>query len=125
MATAHLIRKNLDRPDEVRSFDKGRVEVVRLDGGGFGRGVLQPGWRWSECVKPIAGTESCRAEHLGYVVSGKLRVQMDGGEMLDFGPGDAMKIDPGHDAWVVGNEPCVLIEFSAHEHYGEKTEKKK
>jgi quercetin dioxygenase-like cupin family protein len=97
-----LETKSLDAPDETRPFEKGRAELVTLGGVTVGRAVLEPGWRWSEHVKPIAGTSSCEVAHTGYVVSGRLRVVMDDGSEGDAGPGDAFVIPPGHDAWTVG-----------------------
>jgi hypothetical protein len=104
--------KNFARPDETRTFDKGRLDLVTLGGVTFGRGVLQPGWRWSSSVKPIAKTASCQAPHLQYHVSGRLGVRMDDGSTAEFGPGDVSMLPPGHDAWVVGDEPVVLVDIS-------------
>lgn len=103
--------KNFAKPDEVREFPKGKVEVVKVGGATVGRGVLQPGWRWSTSVQPIAKTQSCQAPHLQYHVSGVLRVRMDDGTELDCKPGDISVLPPGHDAWVVGDEPVVLVDF--------------
>ena len=112
---AGLEIKQLDRaPDEVRPFPaKGQVQLVDLAGGPVGKSVFEPGWRWSEHVKPMAGTESCRATHLGYILAGRLHIRMDDGSEGEVGPGDAVRIDPGHDAWVVGDESCVMIDFGA------------
>jgi hypothetical protein len=114
-------RKGLSTPDETRTFDKGQVELVTLAGVTFGRATLQPGWKWSECVKPIAKTESCQAPHLQYHISGRLNVRMDDGTEIEFGPGDVSHIPPGHDAWVVGDEPVVVIDISGMAHYAERT----
>ena len=108
---ARLEKKSLDHPDETRPIDKGTVEVVELDGATVMRTTFQPGWRWSECVKPVVGTESCQTHHVGYAISGRMHVVMDDGEELDLGPGDAIQIPPGHDAWIVGDEPCVVIDW--------------
>ena len=113
-------KKNLSRPDEKRSFDKGQVEVAALGGISFGRATLQPGWKWSTCVKPLAKTKSCEAPHLQYHVSGRLHVVMDDGSEDEFGPGDVSFIPPGHDAWVVGNEPVVIIDISGLVDYAKK-----
>jgi hypothetical protein len=113
-------KKNVSRPDEKRSFEKGQVEVVSLGGVTFGRATLQPGWKWSTCVKPLAKTKSCEAPHLSYHVSGRLHVEMDDGAKDEFGPGDVSQIPPGHDAWVVGNEPCVVIDISGMVEYAKK-----
>ncbi|GMV37188.1 MAG: cupin [Fimbriimonadales bacterium] len=105
-------KKNMASPDETREFPKGKLDLVTLGGITFGRSILQPGWRWSESVKPIVQTESCLAPHTQYHVSGRLRVRMDDGSEDEFGPGDVSKLPPGHDAWVVGNEPVVLIDVT-------------
>jgi len=115
-----LEKKSFSSPDEVRPFaDKGQVEIVKLSNGVVGKATFEPGWRWSEHVKPIAGTDSCQAAHLGFVVSGRQAIQMDDGTELEFGPGDVVTIPPGHDGWVVGDEPCVVVDFSGMEHYAE------
>ena len=118
---AKLEVKSLDDADETRPFvDKGHVEIVNLAGGFVGRGTFEPGWRWSEHVKPIAGTDSCQAAHLGYCISGRMVVQMDDGSQVEVGPGDVIVIPPGHDAWVVGDEPCVQVDFTGMESYAKK-----
>ena len=116
---AGLIRKSLDSPEETRPFKdgKGRVELVNLDSGPVGRATFEPGWKWSEHVKPIAGTDSCMAPHTGYVISGRLHVKMDDGSEAEAGPGDAFVISPGHDAWVVGDQPCVALDWSGSADY--------
>ena len=106
-------KKSLDEPDEVRTPDKTRVELVTMEETTFGRITFQPGWRWSECVKPVAGTDSCQTRHIGYAISGRLHVVHEDGTELDVAPGDASIIEPGHDAWVVGDEPYVGIEMSS------------
>ena len=104
--------KSFDSPDEVRQFEgNGHADVVQVAGRTIGRGTFEPGWKWSENVKPIAGTDSCEVSHLGYVVSGRMRVVMDDGSDGEVGPGDVCAIPPGHDAEVVGEEPCVLVDF--------------
>ncbi|MDB6155938.1 MAG: uncharacterized protein JWL90_4391 [Chthoniobacteraceae bacterium] len=104
-------KKQLSKPEERRSFEKGEVQIVTLGGVTFGRATLQPGWRWSTCVKPVAKTESCQAEHLQYHLSGRLRVRMDDGVEEEFVAGDVANIPPGHDAWVVGDEPVVILDI--------------
>jgi len=105
--------KNLDSPDETRQFvAKGKADIVQVGGVTVGRGVFEPGWRWSEHVKPIAGTDSCQVPHTGYVLSGRMHVRMDDGTEGEVGPGDAVAIPPGHDAWIVGDEACVMLDFS-------------
>jgi hypothetical protein len=86
----------------------------------FGRLFLQPGWKWSECVKPIAQTPSCQAAHLTYHISGRLHIRMDDGTELEFGPGDVSHIPPGHDAWVVGNEPVIAIDIMGMHEYAKR-----
>jgi quercetin dioxygenase-like cupin family protein len=119
---AGLIRKSLDTPEETRPFEggMGQVELVNLEGGAVGRGTFQPGWRWSEHVKPIAKTDSCQAAHVGYVVSGCMKVVMDDGEEMEFGPGDFAVMNPGHDAWVTGNEPCIVIDWQGFADYAKR-----
>lgn len=102
---------NFGKPDEVRNFPKGHLDLIKIGGATVGRGVLEPGWRWSESVKPIAQTDSCEAAHFQYHVSGVLMVVMDDGTELECRPGDVSLLPPGHDAWVVGNEPAVVIDF--------------
>ena len=112
--------KNLAKPDEKRSFDKGRVELASIGGVTFGRATLEPGWKWSTCVKPIAKTKSCEAPHLQYHVSGLLHVVMDDGTEAEFGPGEISNIPAGHDDWVVGNEPVVLIDITGLTEYAKR-----
>lgn len=109
---AHMQKKNLAEPDELRVFDKGRLELVSLGGVTFGRATFQPGWRWSTSVKPLVNTRSCEAPHLQYHISGRLHVVMDDGSQEEFGPGDVSLLPPGHDAWVVGEDPAVVIDIS-------------
>jgi class 3 adenylate cyclase len=107
-----LRRKRFDRPDEVRAVEKARIELVELGDLAIGRAVFEPGWRWSDHVKPIVGTESCQVHHLGYVVSGHLHVEMTDGASLEVMGGDAFEIPPGHDAWVIGDEPWVSVDWA-------------
>lgn len=115
-----LSARSFDAADEVRTFDKGRLEMLTLGGTIVGRATFEPGWRWSECVKPITGTDSCEVAHLGYVVSGRMRVVMDDGTEGDSGPGDLVEIAPGHDAWIVGDEPCVFVDFTGAANYARR-----
>ena len=104
--------KRFDRPDETRRFEAhGKVNVIDLLGRTVGRGEFEPGWRWSKDVQPIAGTDSCEVSHLGYCVSGRMTIHMDDGSHADIGPGDAFAIPPRHDAEVIGDETCVLLDF--------------
>ena len=105
-----LTVKSHGSPDEVRTPDKTRVEVVQLDGFTIGRISLEPGWRWSECIKPVVKTDQCQVSHVGYAVSGKITVRMKDGTQKTIVAGDSYTIPPGHDAWVDGNQPFVGIE---------------
>jgi hypothetical protein len=117
---AGLESQNFSTPDETRTFDKGQLAVITLGTATVGRATFQPGWKWSECVKPIAGTDSCEAAHLGYVVSGHMHVVMDDGTAADVGPGDLINIAPGHDAWTIGDEPCVALDFEGASNYAKR-----
>jgi mannose-6-phosphate isomerase-like protein (cupin superfamily) len=108
-------RKSLDEPDETRPVEKGKIEVVELEGGKVLRSTFEPGWRWSDCVKPIVGGDSCQVHHFGYCVSGRLKVRMNDGEEIEIGAGDAVNIPPGHDGWVVSDEPYVAIDVTGIE----------
>jgi hypothetical protein len=113
--------KRFDAPDETRQFEgRGKADVVNVGGRTIGRGVFEPGWRWSENVKPIAGTDQCEVSHLGYCVSGRMRVQMADGSEGELGPGDVVAIPPGHDAEVVGDEPCVFLDFGEFAEYAKR-----
>jgi|PlaIllAssembly_1097288.scaffolds.fasta_scaffold515620_2 hypothetical protein len=112
--------KNLGSPEEVRTFDKGKVELVKIGGRVIGRATFQPGWKWSESVKPLVKTKSCEAPHFQYHVSGTLRVHMDDGTEKDLNPGDVSLLPMGHDAWVVGNEPVVVVDFQGMIDYAKK-----
>lgn len=112
--------RSFSKPDETRKFELGKVDIVSLGGATFGHAVLQPGWRWSTCVKPIAGTKSCEAPHMNLHISGRLHVAMDDGSEYEFGPGEIGEVPPGHDAWVVGNEAVVVIDISGMENYAKK-----
>ena len=102
---------SIDTPQEARPFkDHGHMDVVTIGDFTLGRGVFEPGWRWSEDVKPIAGTESCQAHHTGICLSGQMSVRLDDGREFMVGPGDVLVIEPGHDAWTVGDEACVLLD---------------
>jgi quercetin dioxygenase-like cupin family protein len=115
-----LEKKSFRTPDEVRPMaDKGHVELLKIGAGVVGKVTFEAGWRWSEHVKPIAGTDSCQVPHLVYILSGHQKVVMDDGTELDVGPGDVVAIPPGHDGWVIGAEPCVALDFAGMEHYAE------
>ena len=112
--------KKFGRPDELRKFEKGKLQMVNFGEKSVGRAVLEPGWKWSKHVKPIAKTKSCEAPHFQYHESGILHVKMDDGTEMDVGPGEISLIPPGHDAWVVGVEPVVLIDFQGMVEYAKK-----
>jgi len=116
--------KSLNTPEEVRTFDKGKVELINIEGRTVGRATLQPGWKWSESVKPLAKTESCQAPHLQYHVSGTLRIKTDDGTVKDCKAGDITMLGSGHDAWVVGNEPVVIVDFQGMVDYAKGSGKK-
>jgi quercetin dioxygenase-like cupin family protein len=104
-------------PAEVRAFDHGRVDVVEVAGVTVGRAVFEPGWRWSAHVQPVAGTDSCQVRHVGYVLAGRMAVQMDTGATAEAAAGDVVVIDGGHDGWVLGDEPCVLLDWGGGSAY--------
>ncbi len=110
-------KKSMGSPDDRRIFEHGKVDLITLGDVTFGRATLQPGWKWSTCVKPIVQTRSCEAPHLQYHVSGTLHVLMDDGTEMEFVAGDVGLIPPGHDAWVVGDEPVVVIDISGMRDY--------
>ncbi|MGD0014500.1 MAG: cupin domain-containing protein [Bryobacteraceae bacterium] len=113
--------KSLNSPEEVRKFDKGKVELVNVAGAAVGRATFEPGWKWSACVKPIAKTNSCQAAHYGYQISGTLTTRMDDGTERTSKAGDVVNIPPGHDGWVVGNEPVVLVDFQGMVDYAKRS----
>lgn len=118
--TKPLEKKNFSHADETRTFDKGTLDVVTVGGTQVGLAHFQPGWKWSECVKPIAQTDSCQAEHLGYFISGWMKVVADDGTEMEFGPGDMMHLAPGHDAWIVGDDECVIVDFLGAKTYAKR-----
>jgi hypothetical protein len=109
---AKVQKKRFESPDETLSFDKTRVELVKLGDSTVGRGTLEPGWSWEKCVKPTVKTGSCQLAHTQYIVSGHLKVVMDDGTEEEFGPGEVGYVPPGHNAIVVGNEPVVMVDFT-------------
>jgi len=119
--TPHLTEqaetRSFERTTDVRDFPGGRLELMTIGGATIGRGIFEPGWRWSTSVKPIAKTNSCEAPHLQYHVSGTLRVRMDDGTEFDCRPGDVSSLPSGHDAWVVGNEPVIVVDFQGMTDY--------
>jgi hypothetical protein len=103
--------RDFRRPDEIREFPKGRLELIKIGGATVGRAVFEPGWKWSTSVQPLAKTRSCEAPHFQYHVSGVLRILMDDGAEFDCRAGDVSLLPSGHDAWVIGNEPAVVVDF--------------
>jgi mannose-6-phosphate isomerase-like protein (cupin superfamily) len=116
-AMAAMEKKSFDSPEETRSIDKGSVEILNLGGKQVMRATFQPGWKWSECVRPVAGTDTCQVSHLVYTVSGRMKIKMDDGTEDEVGPGDVVSIPPGHDAWIVGDEPYVGVDFQGAASY--------
>lgn len=113
--------KSFNKPDEVRAFPKGKLELVKIGGTMIGRAILEPGWRWSTSVQPLAKTKSCEASHFQYHLSGTLKVLMDDGTELECKAGDVSLLPLGHDAWVVGNEPVVVVDFQGMVDYAKKS----
>lgn len=118
MAKAEM--KNLSAPDETRKFEKGQVEIVNLTDGTVGRFRFEPGWKWSQHVKPIAGTDMCQAPHRAYQITGRLHVLMADGSEFEVGPGEVGVIPPGHDAWVVGNEAVTGVDWAGMANYAKQ-----
>jgi len=113
-----VILKRFEHPDETREFERGKFEIVRLGGLTLGRATYQPGWKWSEHVRPLAGTELCEIEHVGLVISGRAVAVMSGGRVIDLMPGTLFYIPPSpHDSWVVGNDPYVSLHFLGADYY--------
>ena len=112
--------KDFTQPDEVRTFEKGKLELIKIGGAQIGRLTLMPGWKWSLHVKPIAGTDWCEAPHFQYQVSGRIHVRMQDGAEFELGPGTVSDLPQGHDAWVVGNEPVVFIDWAGASHYAQR-----
>jgi hypothetical protein len=110
---AGLVTKDFKSPDETRTPDKSRIEIVKMGAVNAARFSFEPGWKWSECIKPVAGTDSCQARHIGVVQAGHLHVVHEDGSEGEVGPGEAFVIQPGHDAWVVGDDTFVSFEFES------------
>ena len=121
MKVQKLETKSHDTPDEVRAPNKTRLEVVRLGDFTLGRMSLQPGWRWSECIKPVVKTDTCQMAHVGYAVSGRITIKMNDGTQKTISKGMSYTIPPGHDAWVEGAEPFVGIEVMSAEQFAKPT----
>jgi len=115
--TSKLVRKNLNSPDEIINSDKEKIELVNLSGFSIARVTLEPGWSWDKYVKPREKTDSCQVAHTSLILSGRARTIMDDGTVYDSGPGDVGIVPPGHNTMVIGDEPCVIIDFSGIEEY--------
>ncbi len=113
--------KSFKSPDEIRNFPNGRLEILNVGGAEVGRLILNPGWRWSNDVKPIAKTSSCQAPHFQYHVAGRIAILMDDGTEFVAGPGDVTSLPKGHDAWVVGNEPVIVVDWFGATNYAKQT----
>ena len=103
--------KSFSKPDEVRTFPKGKLELIKIGGAVVGRATFEPGWRWSTSVQPLVNTKSCEAPHFQYHISGTIKILMDDGKQFECKAGDVSLLPEGHDAWVVGNEPVVIVDF--------------
>jgi hypothetical protein len=112
-----VILKRFEHPDELRTFEKGKFEIVRLGGMVIGRASYEPGWKWSQHVGAATGAKSCTVEHVGMVVSGRATAAMDDGRVIEIKAGDIFHIAPGHDSWVVGEEPYVSLHFLGADQY--------
>jgi hypothetical protein len=112
--------KSFGKPDEVRTFPKGRLELIKIGGATIGRAIFEPGWKWSESVKPLAKTKSCEAPHFQYHVSGVIKIRMDDGTEFVCKAGDVSLLPSGHDAWVEGKEPVVIVDFQGMVDYAKQ-----
>ena len=117
----NVILKRFEQPDEIRTFEKGKFEVVRIGGMTIGRATYEPGWRWSVHVGPAIGASSCSVEHVGIVVSGRAIAAMDDGTITEMRPGDVFHIAAGHDSWVLGDEPYVSLHFLGADRYADRS----
>jgi mannose-6-phosphate isomerase-like protein (cupin superfamily) len=115
-----IVHRNFSRPDEVRTFEKGKVEILHLNDGVVARATLQPGWKWSQHVKPVVGTQWCQSSHFQYVISGRMHIKMADGTEFEVGPGDVSFVPSDHDAWVVGSEPMVVMDWHGFEEYSRR-----
>ncbi|MCA1832290.1 MAG: cupin domain-containing protein [Actinomycetota bacterium] len=106
-----VFAKSFGVPDATATFPNGSEQIVKVEGVPIGLATFQPGWRWSNDVRPLVGTDRCQMHHVGYMLAGRLHVESDDGSTVEIGPGDALSIRPGHDAWVVGDEPCVMLDW--------------
>ncbi|MBV9281965.1 MAG: cupin domain-containing protein [Chloroflexi bacterium] len=112
ISTTTMLKRSFDSPDETRPAGAGQAQIINVEDTAMMRITLQPGWRWSRDVKPIAGGDSCQAPHFQYIIQGRMHIKMDDGSEDEFGPGDLLVAPPGHDGWVVGNEEFVCIDVT-------------
>jgi hypothetical protein len=117
--------KSFSNPDEVRTFPKGKLELIKIGGSTIGRATFEPGWRWADSVQPLVKTKSCEAPHFQYHVAGTLMVVMDDGTQLECKAGDVSLLPTGHDAWVVGNNPVIIVDFQGMIDYAKESSKGK
>lgn len=113
-----LQAKNLSEPNETRHLTKTKIEVIHLGDVSVSRITFQPGWRWSQCIKANAGTPTCQVPHFNYFIAGRMKVAMEDGTEREMGPGDIAIIPAGHDAWVIGDESCVTLDFTGSNAFG-------
>lgn len=114
-------KKSLDSsPDETRQFEKGKIDLANLGDITIGRGLFEPGWSWEKCIKPLVKTDSCQIRHTMYIISGRMKVVMDDETRSENGPGDVAIIPPGHNARVLGDEPCISVDFTGAKYYAKK-----
>lgn len=116
----HSETASFNKPEEVREFPNGKLEIINIGGVTVGRAIFQPGWQWSKSIQPIAKTKSCEAPHFQYHVAGVLKIKMDDGKEYECRPGDISLLPSGHDAWVVGNEPVVVVDFQGMYNFGKE-----
>ncbi|WOH17063.1 cupin domain-containing protein [Paenarthrobacter sp. GOM3] len=110
-AVTNLEVKSHNSPDETRHPDKTTLDLVTVGDYTIGRMTFEPGWTWADCIKPVVGTDSCQLSHVGFCVSGKLDVETNDGGRISISAGDSYTIPPGHNAWVVGDQPFQGVEF--------------
>jgi len=115
-----LEAKSFSQPDESREFGHGNLKIVKIGSGTIGLTTFEPGWKWSIDVKPIAGTDSCQVDHAGYVISGRMKIVLNDGTEAEVGPGNVFTVPPGHDAWTVGDEACVVVDWAGNAAYAKR-----
>ena len=118
---AKMLKKRFESADETRTFDKSKIELVKLGDNVVGRATLEPGWSWEKCVKPAVKTDSCKMLHTHYMISGRMKIIMNDGTEEEFGPGETAYIPPGHNSMVVGNEPVVLVDFTGLKEFAQSS----